>query len=70
VWVGNAAVRFIYSRESHNSLFVLNTFPNFRTDTLVDGWRIKLVQLNPFPQIGQLPIKQSDYQAELKITKE
>jgi hypothetical protein len=70
VWVGNAAVRFSYTRETQNSFFVLNTFANFRTDTLLDGYRIKLVQLNPYPQLGHLPIKQSEYKAELKVTKE
>lgn len=69
VWAGNAEVRFIYSDGTQNSAFILNTLPNFRTDTLVNGYRIKLVRLNPYPQLGTA-IKQSEYNAEVKITKE
>lgn len=68
VWAGNAEVRFIYSDGTQNSAFILNTLPNFRTDTLVNGYRIKLVRLNPYPQLGTA-IKQSEYKAEVKITK-
>jgi hypothetical protein len=69
VWAGNAEVRFIYSAGTQNSAFILNTLSNFRTDTLINGYRIKLVRLNPYPQMG-LPIKQNEYSAEVKITKE
>ena len=69
VWAGNAEVRFVYSAGAQNSAFILNTLSNFRTDTLVNGYRIKLVRLNPYPQLGTT-IKQSEYNAEVKITKE
>lgn len=69
VWSGNAQVRFIYSAGTLNSVFILNTLSNFRTDTIINGYTIKLVQLNPYPQWGSI-IKQSDYNAEVKVTKE
>ncbi len=69
VWAGNAEVRLIYSAGDQNSTFILNTMSTFRTDTLMHGYRIKLVRLNPYPQAGS-PIKQSDYRAEINITKE
>jgi hypothetical protein len=69
VWAGNAEVRFIYSAGDQNSAFILNTLSTFRTDALIHGYRINLIRLNPYPQAG-FPIKQKEYNAELKITKE
>lgn len=69
VWAGNAEVKFIYSAGTQNSAFILNTLNTFRTDTLINGYRIKLIRLNPYPQMG-FPIKQSEYSAEVKVTKE
>ena len=69
IWAGNAEVRLVYSKDNHNVKFVLNTLPSFRTDTVINGYRIKLVDLRPYPVSGII-IKQSDYKAEIKITKE
>lgn len=68
-WMGNAEVRFIYSNNNESINFVLNTCPNFRTDTLIDGYRIKLVKLNPYPETGG-DIMPEDYCAEILIIKE
>jgi len=68
IWAGNAEVRFIYSSANSTQPFVLNTLTSFRTDTLIEGYRIKLNTLTPYPEAG-LVIKQVDYKAEIQITK-
>jgi hypothetical protein len=69
VWAGNAQVRFVYSKSNERISLVLNTLPSFRTDTLINGYRIKLIGLTPYPKIAE-SIKQSDYAADIEITKE
>lgn len=69
IWAGNAEVRFVYSKDNNTVNFVLNTLPAFRTDSLINGYRIKLIKLSPYPEIAG-SIKQNDYKSEIKITKE
>ena len=69
IWAGNAEVRFVYSKDNNSVKFVLNTLSAFRTDSLINGYRIKLINLSPYPEIAG-SIKQDDYKAEIKITKE
>ena len=68
-WAGNAAVRFVYSSANSKVSFILNTSSSFRTDSLIEGYRIKLITLTPYPKLG-VEIKQSDYKAEVEIKKE
>ncbi len=68
IWAGNAAVRFIYSSPEKKVQFVLNTISSFRTDSLIDGYRIKLNSLTPYPKLG-IHIKQTDYKAEIEVKK-
>lgn len=69
VWEGNAQVRFVFSSNSKNVSFDLNTIPSFRTDSLIEGYRIKLIELTPYPRSTD-PINRADYKAILKITRE
>ncbi len=71
VWAGNARVRFIYSNNTNDLKFILNTLGSlyFPKDTLIDGFRIKLIDLYPYPEIGKI-IRQRDYKAELRIIQE
>ncbi len=69
IWAGNAEVRFIYSKDDKTVKFVLNTLTSFRTDTLIYGYRIKLVDLTPYPEVG-VTTEQIKYKAELKVIKE
>ena len=69
IWAGNAQVRFVYSSANSKVSFVLNTLSSFRTDSLIDGYRIKLEKLTPYPELG-IEIKQADYKAEIEIKKE
>jgi hypothetical protein len=68
-WAGNAEVKFIFSKSNDSISFVLNTLPSYRTDTLIDGYRIKLINLFPYPKSAG-SITQSDYKAEIEIIKE
>jgi hypothetical protein len=70
VWAGNAAVRFLFVNNETEHKFVLNTHggTSFPQDTLLDGYAIRLVNLNPYPMTTN-EIKQEDYIAELLITK-
>jgi hypothetical protein len=68
-WEGNAEARFIFSHDHNRTSFVLNTFGGWRTDTLINGYRIKLIHILPYPEIGTI-IRQSDYRAEIEITEE
>ena len=67
VWEGNAAVSFTFKSGNNESLFVLNTHTGFRTDTLINGYRIKLVDLKPLPRHDP-PNNPDDYRAEVLIT--
>jgi hypothetical protein len=67
VWAGNAAVSFIFTDANKETRFVLNTYQGFRTDTLISGYRIKLVDVNPLPRLNP-PNNPEDYKAEVLIT--
>jgi hypothetical protein len=68
-WAGNAEVRFSFSNDVHKIKFVLNTFSGWRTDTLINEYRIKLLDVKPYPEAGRI-INQNDYHAEIRITRE
>ena len=63
IWAGNAAVRFTYTSASSKVSFVLNTISSFRTDSLIEGYRIRMTKLSPYPVLG-VAIKQSDYKGQ------
>jgi hypothetical protein len=68
IWKGNAAVRFIFSNKQVKTKFVLNTNSgvNFPSDTIIDGYSIKLIQLTPYPETSRI-ISQSEYTAVLAV---
>jgi len=68
-WAGNAEVRFKFERLNYIPvLFTLNTHINFPYDAKVNGYRITLLDLNPYPAGGP-QIEQKDYKAEIIIIK-
>lgn len=69
VWEGNASVRFRFSKNNESAIFFdLNTSHQFRRDITIDGYKITLLKLSPYPAINH-PIDQKDYKAELLIEK-
>ncbi|MCB8998843.1 MAG: hypothetical protein H6540_02075 [Bacteroidales bacterium] len=70
VWEGNAAAAFTcYNAQNIKTDFILNTNSSFVTDTLVFGYRIKLLDLKPYP-IYNLEINPEDYTAYVEISRE
>ena len=68
-WEGNATVRFSFEKnESSPVVFDLNTHKGFTSDTVVSGYKISLLGLNPYPSVNH-EIDQDDYKAELMIEK-
>lgn len=69
IWEGNAEVRFRF--EKYNSkpvLFNLNTHAGFTNDTIVDNYRIKLIDLKPHPVWSKIP-ERNTLRAEIIIEK-
>ncbi len=52
VWEGNAEVRFLFTVDSIQTDFVLNTHGGnqFNADTVIGGYRIGLLDLSPYPE--------------------
>jgi len=71
VWEGNAEVRFIFTHNNDETSFSLNTNVgnNFKTDSIVNGYRIEMINLYPYPENPGI-IPQKDYQADILILKE
>lgn len=69
-WVGNAEISFNFQNMNDiNSDFILNTNSSFRKDTLINGYRIKLIQVLPYPKYNN-EINEEDYTVQIEINKE
>ena len=67
-WEGNAAVTFLFVDNGDVSEVLLNTCNNFRTDTLINGYNIELIDLLPYPKLNSTYAAE-DYKAVIKISK-
>jgi len=66
IWPGVAAARFTFTSSIQDpSGFILYV----DSDTLIHGYRIKLIDLKPYP-ISTIRIDPKDYIAEIIVTKE
>ncbi len=69
-WQGNAKVRFRLEPCNAGSFFFsLNTFGGFTRDTTIAGLDIKLLNLNPWPDLNARTFDRKDYKAQLVVTK-
>jgi len=69
IWEGNAEVKFRFEKLNQKPVFFnLNTHLNFTRDTIIDRYKISLIGLNPYPEIG-LRYSQMLYKARLIINK-
>ncbi len=68
VWEGNAEVRFLFTVDSIQTGFVLNTHGSmqFNTDTVISGYEIKLLKLFPYPR-DPGEILQVEYYSEVIV---
>jgi len=67
IWAGNATVRFVLNSNSKKVRFNLNTTMQPR-DTIISGYKIKLVSLLPFP-VSTHPISYKEYYAKIVVEK-
>lgn len=67
VWAGNAKVKFDFTLNNQLSAISLNTSTGFRTDTIISGFKIQLIELKPYPVYPD-PILQKEYRAVIKIS--
>ena len=68
VWAGSAQVRFTFSKGDASLKFTLNSDIS-PVDSLVFDYRIELIELSPGPVSGK-PIRQGEYSAKIKVTKD
>jgi hypothetical protein len=71
VWAGNAAVHLQLGAGRGRKTVTLNTSngPSFGSETVYQGYKIKLVGLSPYPRSDR-KIQQRDYTATLLVSKE
>ena len=71
VWAGNAAVQLQLGTGRGSKTVTLNTSksPSFAGETEYRGYRVKLVDLNPYPRSDR-KIGRRDYTATLLVTRE
>ena len=71
VWAGNAAVRLQLGTGKGSKTVTLNTSksPSFVGETEYHGYKVKLVELNPYPRSDR-KIAPRDYTATLLVNKE
>ena len=69
VWEGNAEVRFLFRVDSIQTDFVLNTHggSGFKSDTIISGYRIKLLDLSPYPE-DPGEIQQVEYYSDVMVS--
>ncbi len=70
IWEGNAKLRFRMTTRSNAYQFDLDTQPNataFKNDTLIGGYRIKMVDVAPYPT-SEYEIQDSNVTAKLVIS--
>jgi len=68
VWEGNAEVRFLFTVDSIQTDFTLNTNGSmpFNADTVIGGYSIKLLDLSPYPE-DPGEILQVEYYSKITI---
>jgi hypothetical protein len=69
IWEGVAEANFTLQINETNYPFTLHTLDKlqYQKDTVIQGYIIKLEQLNPYPETK--PIDQKDYRAQVIISK-
>jgi hypothetical protein len=68
-WEGNATTKFQFAHDNHSFLLDLNTNSQFQTDTIINGYKIELITLNPYPVIDKVLIPE-EYKAKIIISDE
>jgi hypothetical protein len=70
VWEGNGAAVLLYeSPDSSPLYFRLNTAAKFQRDTVIQHYKVMLVELLPQAEVNH-SLKQNDYQLKLKVERQ
>ena len=70
VWEGNAEIKFeLIIEGNYQYLFDLNTNSQFQADTLIKGFRFKLIRVLPYPKIDEV-LEKEDYKVEIVVNEE
>lgn len=72
VWRGYAACKFSFTADGETYPFNLSEFamlPVYRKDTVLAGYRIEFLDLQPYPGTLPYPVPENKIKAEVKITK-
>ena len=68
IWEGNAEIFFRMFNDECNSTYKLNTNPTFAQETILQGYRIELIDLLPYPHTDSL-FTDNDHCAQFVISK-
>jgi hypothetical protein len=66
IWEGNAVIKLGLKINGEVHSIKLNTSHSFQTDTMVDFIYVSLLELSPYPEIGN-DIKHSEYKVKLLV---
>ncbi|MFC2096879.1 hypothetical protein ACFLSI_00960 [Bacteroidota bacterium] len=70
IWAGNAEVKYIFTQNDIENTIILNTLggSNFKSDTIITGYTIELINLYPYPEEpGE--IGQGNYYSDVLVLK-
>ncbi|GHA49534.1 hypothetical protein GCM10007103_33000 [Salinimicrobium marinum] len=67
VWEGDAIASFTFRSGTETNSFSLHTYRNYRQDTIINGLKIELLEVTPYPVLNTR-IDPKDYSAELLIS--
>ncbi len=68
VWAGDAVANFSIKTKNEINSFQLHTNNDFQNDTVLQGYRIKLVAITPYPSSDH-QIEPKDYSVEILVAK-
>lgn len=72
IWAGTAIAKFTFSKNGISYPLTLATAPysRFPVDTLLSGYKIKFINLTPYPGTFTPPAPKDQIKAEVQITKQ
>ena len=69
ITAGNAAIVFHYTKGNNSVYFTLNTQKNLGSDTTIDNYNIRLINLLPYPVL-HTDMKYDAYHAKIMVKKD
>ena len=67
VWEGDAAVDFLFAIKSSEVRLKLHSNPRFDNETTAHGYKVRLIELSPYPERQDAPPLDSAYVATVRI---